>query len=98
MISKNNLKDNIQSNIDNLIKDDTNIKNKVIKSDSDIKSNKFILKKKATDKVNKKSFPVYLQAEKLKELDRICKMSGYSRNELVNLMLDYCIDNLEFQK
>lgn len=56
---------------------------------------KFILNKKVDDKKGKKAFNVYMQPDLIKELDKISKKSGYSRNELINLMCKYCVNNLE---
>ncbi len=57
----------------------------------------FVLKKKADDKKGKKTFNVYMDADRLKELDKACKKSGYSRNELVNAMVEHCINNLKLE-
>lgn len=38
---------------------------------------------------------VRIQVDTLNELDRISKESNYSRNELINLILKYGIENLE---
>lgn len=38
---------------------------------------------------------VRIKEDLLNELDRISKESNYSRNELINLILRYGIDNLE---
>ena len=38
---------------------------------------------------------VRIKEEILQELDRISKVSNYSRNELINLILKYGIENLE---
>ena len=38
---------------------------------------------------------VRIQEDILQELDRIAKESNYSRNELINLILAYGIENLE---
>ena len=65
---------------------------------SDTRQNlKFKLSKKEKAKVNRKSFPIYMDAEKIKELDKICKKTGYSRNELIDKMISYCIQNIEIE-
>ena len=42
-----------------------------------------------------KVISVRIKEDLLNELDRISKESNYSRNELINLILRYGIDNLE---
>ncbi len=31
-----------------------------------------------------------------KDLDKIVKKTGYSRNELINMMIKHCLENMEF--
>jgi metal-responsive CopG/Arc/MetJ family transcriptional regulator len=31
-----------------------------------------------------------------KNLDKVVKKTGYSRNELINMMIKYCLENLEY--
>ncbi|OOB76468.1 hypothetical protein AXF41_12100 [Clostridium haemolyticum] len=85
----NNFKDSIKSNM--------NIKNEcnevICKSNTNIKNETFVLKKKEDEKAGKKAFNVYISEEKLRELDKMSKKSRYSRNELVNLMFDYCLEH-----
>ncbi len=38
---------------------------------------------------------VRIREETLNELDRIAKESNYSRNELINLILQYGVENLQ---
>ena len=59
-------------------------------------TNVFKIGKKQDDKNIKKSFPLYVDTLVQKELDKIAKKTGYSRNELINLMIQHCLDNLEF--
>lgn len=42
-----------------------------------------------------KVISVRIKEDLLNELDKIAKESNYSRNELINLILRYGIDNLE---
>ena len=42
-----------------------------------------------------KIISVRIKEDTLKELDRISKESNYSRNELINLILQYGVENLE---
>jgi hypothetical protein len=57
--------------------------------------NKFLLKKKVDDKKDKKAFNVYMYPDLIKKLDKISQKSGWSRNEIVNMMCEYCSDNVE---
>ena len=40
---------------------------------------------------------VRIREETLAELDRIANESNYSRNELINLILDYGVKNIEIE-
>jgi len=97
-----NLKNNIKSNIkkenetsmsDNNIKDD--VKNDTENKEQETGIKKFRIGKKKEDKSVRKSFPLYVDGAMQKDLDDICKKTKYSRNELILLMIQYCIDNLE---
>ena len=44
--------------------------------------------KNVTKKLEKKSFPIYMEKEKVSRLDRICKKVGRSRNDLLNIIID----------
>jgi hypothetical protein len=91
----NNFKDNLKGNININIENKKTVENTNI--DNDTADTTFVLKKKIDDKKGKKVFNVYMESDKLKELDKACKKSGYSRNELVNVMVDYCINNLKLE-
>lgn len=84
---KNNLKD---KNVEPI--SDTNVKEEVQEVNK-----KFKIGKKQEDKEEKASFPFYTTNTKKKELDKICKKTKYSRNELINLMIDHCLENIEFE-
>ena len=93
----NNFKNSIKSNIkkdDEILISDTNIKNDIETEDQGIK--KFKIGKKQEDKSIKKSFPLYVDGEVQKNLDKVVKKTGYSRNELINMMIKYCLENLEY--
>ena len=51
------------------------------------------IKKRGED--GNKIISVRIREDILSELDRIAKESNYSRNELINLILKYGIENLE---
>lgn len=51
------------------------------------------IKKRGED--GNKVISVRIREDILKELDKISKESNYSRNELINLILKYGIENLE---
>ncbi len=91
------MSDNFKDSIKDNINVNSNIKNKdqIAKDNINIES-KFHLAKKKIDKTNKKTFPVYMENDLLKKLTAISKKSGYSRNELINLMCNWCTDNLDF--
>jgi hypothetical protein len=95
---KNNLKGNINmTNEHKVVEENTNTSNKNIEGSDNVDTT-FILKKKTDDKKGKKIFNVYMDSDRLKELDKACKKSGYSRNELVNVMVEHCINNLKLEE
>ena len=57
----------------------------------------FILEKKKKKKNTKKSFPLYMEEDKVNELDKLCNKTGYTRNELINMMIDYSLKNLQIK-
>ncbi len=57
--------------------------------------NKETLKIKKRGEDGNKIISVRIKEDILNELDRISKESNYSRNELINLILKYGIENLE---
>lgn len=61
-------------------------------------NNKFQLTRKKDDKVNKKIFNVYMDMDLANRLEKVSKKSKYSRNELINMMCTYCLDNLDFKE
>jgi hypothetical protein len=89
----NNLRDSIKGNL---------ISNKKpeVKQSDDKNTNKteakFKLSKKKDDTSSKKAFNVYMESNTIKDIDKVAKKSGYSRNELINIMCKWCLDNLEF--
>ena len=56
-------------------------------------NNSLKIKKRGED--GNKIISVRIKEDTLKELDRISKESNYSRNELINLILQYGVENLE---
>ena len=69
----------------------------VEQSDEQGQEQPFVLEKKKKKKNIKKSFPMYMDEERVNELDKICNKTGYTRNELINLMIDYALKNLEIK-
>ena len=57
----------------------------------------FVLEKKKKKKNTKKSFPLYMEEDKVNELDKLCNKTGHTRNELINLMIDYSLKNLKIK-
>lgn len=81
--TKQSTSDNTKDNItENTINDTEN-------------NRKFILRKKSNEKKDKKAFNVYMEDNLVKNLDKICKKTGHTRNELINIMCEYCVTNLE---
>lgn len=56
-------------------------------------NNSLKIKKRGED--GNKIISIRIKEDTLKELDRISKESNYSRNELINLILQYGVENLE---
>ena len=56
-------------------------------------NNTLKIKKRGED--GNKIISVRIKEDILTELDRISKESNYSRNELINLILQYGVENLE---
>lgn len=56
---------------------------------------KFVIKKKVDDKKDKKAFNIYMADSLVKDLDKLSKKTGYSRNELINIMCQECLNNYE---
>jgi metal-responsive CopG/Arc/MetJ family transcriptional regulator len=56
-------------------------------------NNSLKIKKRGED--GNKIISVRIKEDILNELDRISKESNYSRNELINLILQYGVENLE---
>ena len=54
-----------------------------------------VIKKRGED--GNKIITVRIKEDILKELDRIAGESNYSRNELINIILDYGVPNIEIQ-
>lgn len=55
----------------------------------------FVIKKRGED--GNKIITVRIKEDILKELDRIAGESNYSRNEIINIILDYGVHNIEIQ-
>ena len=54
-----------------------------------------VIKKRGED--GNKIITVRIKEDILKELDKIAGDSNYSRNELINIILDYGVHNIEIQ-
>ena len=54
-----------------------------------------VIKKRGED--GNKIITVRIKEDILMELDRIAGESNYSRNELINIILDYGVHNIEIQ-
>jgi metal-responsive CopG/Arc/MetJ family transcriptional regulator len=60
-----------------------------------MKNEPIIIKRKGED--GNKVISVRIKEDILKSLDDICAKSNYSRNELINILLKYGVDNVEIQ-
>ena len=57
---------------------------------------KLIIKKKSLKgEDGYKTFSIRIKEETVAELDELSKQTNRSRNELINILLDYAIDNSE---
>lgn len=57
---------------------------------------KLIIKKKALKgEDGYKTFSIRIRDETVARLDRLAEETGRSRNELINILLDYAIENSE---
>ena len=56
---------------------------------------KLIITKKVKGEDGHKTFSVRLKDETVDRLDEIVKQSGRSRNDLINMLLEYAMDNCE---
>lgn len=54
-----------------------------------------VIKKRGED--GNRIISVRIREEILKELDKLAAESNYSRNELINIILDYGVHNIEIQ-
>ena len=61
-----------------------------------MKGDKLIIKKRGGED-GYKNFSVRLRTETVEKLDEISRNTNRSRNELINLILDYGIDNCEIR-
>ena len=57
----------------------------------------FILERKKKNKNTKKTFPVYMDQDKVNQLDKICNETGYTRNELINIMIEDCLKKIQLK-
>ena len=57
---------------------------------------KLVIKKKALKgEDGYKTFSIRIREETVMELDELAKQTNRSRNELINILLDYAIENSE---
>ncbi|MCY6372767.1 CopG family transcriptional regulator [Clostridium ganghwense] len=93
--TKNNLKENIKGNI-NAKKEDAKA-GENIKTNNEVTNNQpaFKIAKKQDEKTGKKAFNVYVHPDTLKNLDKLSKQTKKSRNEVVNEMIEFCLNSFE---
>ena len=58
---------------------------------------KLIITKKVKGEDGHKIFSIRLKDDTVERLDDIVKQSGRSRNDLINVLLDYAMDNCEIE-
>lgn len=100
MTNKGNKKDftsNIQVNIEESTKETVNQENEEVAADM-VPSTGFTIKKKTDDKAGKKPTQVYFETETLKSLDKVSKKAGYSRNEMINKMIEHCLATFKLEE
>jgi hypothetical protein len=105
---KGNFKDSIKGNINTSSQDDNDTKNKDLTLNDDTNTSEeesidssntlFTIAKKVDDKKGKKTFNVYMDPNLAKELDKISKRTGWSRNEIINKMCDFCVNNIKIEE
>lgn len=94
---KNNFKGNIKNSISKPNTESTsNIDTK--DESQEVKENMITFKigKKKDDKSEKKAFPLYSDKTVHNELDKVVEITGYSKNELINMMIQHCLDTIEY--
>lgn len=57
----------------------------------------FTISVKKEEKPNRKTFNVYMEADMVKEVDTIAKRTKRNRNEIINMMVEFCLENLEIK-
>ena len=62
---------------------------------SDFKSEPLIIKKRGED--GNRLITVRIKEETLREIDRIAKVANYSRNELINIILQHGVKTIEIE-
>ncbi|WP_257675468.1 ribbon-helix-helix domain-containing protein [Clostridium felsineum] len=94
---KNNFKESIKNNIKTEVSESKEDLKEDLPEVTVAKDGKFKISKKKDEKSIKKTFNLYMNENLVKELDQICKKTGYSRNELINKMCDFCVNNIDFE-
>jgi hypothetical protein len=89
------LKRNYKNNLDAILSsDNTTIEDN--KADSEIiHEDTIILNKKTVERKNIRKFTTYMDKELQQKLDKVAKISGYSRNELLNIIVEYYVNNVK---
>ncbi|ADZ22957.1 hypothetical protein BJV85_003840 [Clostridium acetobutylicum] len=94
---KNNFRESIKNNIKSDVPEKKEEINDSLPEAKVVKEGTFKISKKKDEKSIKKTFNLYMDENLVKELDQICKKTGYSRNELINKMCDFCVNNIDFE-
>lgn len=56
---------------------------------------KLVIKKNLKGEDGHKTFSIRIKDDTVKRLEELSKQTSRSRNELINIMLDYALDNCE---
>lgn len=79
---------NVNEEVKEEFKEEVNVKNE---------EPVFTISVKQEEKPNQKTFNVYMDNDLVKELDKIAKKTKRSRNEVVNMMCEWCLKNIDIK-
>lgn len=70
---------------------------KEVKEEVNVEEPVFTLSVKKTEKPNTKTFNVYMENDMVKQLDKLTTKTKRSRNEIINIMVSWCLDNMKIE-
>lgn len=73
------------------------LENKTIEKqvDSPANSQVFSIPNKTKEKASTKAFNVVMDSDLVDKMDKLAKKKGYSRNQLINYMCNWCVQNMK---